>query len=118
MPSISIYPSHVLGRRLRFLRELRGWSQEKVGVDIGLDESSARTRISRYELGVHEPPIATARLLSKALDVPLPYLYCEDEQVAKMLLALHHVKPCRREVLIARFLEEIFCDAGVAQHNI
>ncbi len=39
----------VVGRRIRLLREECGWSQEKLGVAIGIDESSARARISRYE---------------------------------------------------------------------
>ena len=81
-------PPSVLGHRLRSRREALGWSQEKVGILIGLDESSSRARISRYELGVHEPPIATARLLAAALDVPLPFLYCDDDEVAELLLVL------------------------------
>jgi transcriptional regulator with XRE-family HTH domain len=35
----------VFGRRLRARREALGWSQEKVGVLIGIDESSSRARI-------------------------------------------------------------------------
>jgi transcriptional regulator with XRE-family HTH domain len=73
---------------MRARREELGWSQEKVGVLIGLDESSSRARISRYELGVHEPPIAIARLIADALRVPLPYLYCDDDDVAALLLAM------------------------------
>jgi transcriptional regulator with XRE-family HTH domain len=49
------------------VRERLGYSLEKVGVAIGLDESSSRARISRYELGVHEPPYATAQLIAEAL---------------------------------------------------
>lgn len=65
---------------------------------IGIDESSSRARISRYELGVHEPPVATARLLAVALTVPLAYLYCEDDEVAGLLLALNDLsKGVRRE---------------------
>lgn len=109
MPAINAPPSAVLGQRLRYLREMRGWSQEKVGVEIGLDESSARTRISRYELGVHEPPIATARLLANVMGVPLAYLYCEDEQVASLLLALHHAKPADRQVTITKLFQEMGC---------
>lgn len=71
----------VVGRRIRLLREGHGWSQEKLGVAIGIDESSARARISRYELGVHEPPLPTVRLIADALGVPLMYLYCEDDKV-------------------------------------
>lgn len=55
MPSEPLDSSNVVGRRMRSRREELGWSQEKVGVLIGIDESSSRARISRYELGTHEP---------------------------------------------------------------
>jgi transcriptional regulator with XRE-family HTH domain len=84
-------PISIVGRRMRERREALGLAQEKVGVAIGLDESSARARISRYELGVHEPPFATAKLLANVLEVPLPYLYCEEEETAELLLALHKI---------------------------
>lgn len=96
--SSDLPPLAVVGRRMRSRREELGWSQEKLGVLIGLDESASRARISRYELGVHEPPVATARLIAEALGVPLPYLYCDDEDVAALLLALFGLpKGARRE---------------------
>lgn len=98
MSSGPVRTQSVLGSRMRARRESLGWSQEKVGVLIGIDESSSRARISRYELGVHEPPVATARLIARALDVPLPYLYCEDDDVAMLLVALHELpKTMRKE---------------------
>lgn len=36
----SVQVSNVVGRRMRARREELGWSQEKVGVLIGIDESS------------------------------------------------------------------------------
>ncbi|TFI47650.1 XRE family transcriptional regulator [Diaphorobacter sp. DS2] len=48
-------------------------------------------RISRYELGTHEPPVKTARLIADALNVPLAYLYCEDEDIATLLLKLRQL---------------------------
>lgn len=44
---------------------------EMDGALIEIDESSNRARISRYELGVHEPAAATARLIADALGVSL-----------------------------------------------
>jgi len=85
------HPISIVGRRMRERREALGLAQEKVGVAIGLDESSARARISRYELGVHEPPFATVKLLARALDVPPPYMYCEEQDIAELLLALHKI---------------------------
>jgi transcriptional regulator with XRE-family HTH domain len=92
------------GRRLRQRREALGLAQEKVGVAIGLDESSARARISRYELGVHEPPIRTAQLIAAALNVPLPYLYCDEDEIAELLLLLTRLAPDERGMFVQDFL--------------
>ena len=105
MPSSQSVP--VVGRRMRQLRELKGWSQEKVGVLIGIDESSSRARISRYELGVHEPPVPTARLIADALGVPLTYLYCEDDGMAALLLALHNLDASERSRKVEVFLGQL-----------
>lgn len=93
----------VFGRRLRARREALGWSQERVGVLIGIDESSSRARISRYELGVHEPAVPTAKLIADALKVPLAHLYCEDDGIAALLLALHQISPTERAVRVEQF---------------
>jgi transcriptional regulator with XRE-family HTH domain len=97
----------VVGRRTRQLREQSGLSQEKVGVAIGIDESSSRARISRYELGVHEPPVPTARLIASALGAPLAYLYCEDDNVALLLLALDKLDAYQRDRKVAEFLGQL-----------
>ena len=102
-------PISIVGRRMRERREALGLAQEKVGVAIGLDESSARARISRYELGVHEPPFATVKLLANVLEVPPPYMYCEEQDIADLLLALHKIPSKVRKqkvgVLIAHMAE-------------
>ena len=107
MPSKSLRSTNVVGRRMRSRREELGWSQEKVGVLIGIDESSSRARISRYELGTHEPPVGTARLIADALGVPLEHLYCEDDDVAALLLALAELKGKARQATIAGWLRDL-----------
>lgn len=97
----------VLSARLRQRREELGWSQEKVGVAIGIDESSSRTRISRYESGIHEPPVAIAMLLADALKVPLSYLYCVEEDVAALLLALYGMPEAERKKQIGALTEQL-----------
>jgi transcriptional regulator with XRE-family HTH domain len=97
----------IVGRRIKELREQLGWSQEKIGVAIGIDESSSRARISRYELGVHEPPVPTARLIADTLGVPLAYMYCEDDKVAALLLVLHQMKPAARDRKVAELLQQL-----------
>jgi transcriptional regulator with XRE-family HTH domain len=97
----------IVGKRIKALREELGMSQEKVGVAIGIDESSSRARISRYGLGVHEPPIPTARLIANAPGVPLSYLYCEDDSIAELLLALNKLSPDQRDTKVKSFILEL-----------
>lgn len=78
---------------------------------IGIEESSARARISRYELGVHEPPVPTARLVAEVLGVPLMYLYCEDDQMAGLLLRLHRLRPEERKQMVAEFISHLNCES-------
>ncbi|WP_050812413.1 helix-turn-helix domain-containing protein [Acidovorax radicis] len=107
MPSEPLESSNVVGHRMRSRREELGWSQEKVGVLIGIDESSARARISRYELGLHEAPVKTARQIAEALGAPLEYLYCEDDNLAAVLLSLAKLKPNARKQVVSRWLAEL-----------
>jgi transcriptional regulator with XRE-family HTH domain len=78
-----------------------------VGVLIGIEESSSRARISRYELGVHEPPVATSRLLASALGVPLAYLYCDEDDTAALLLALNEMSPSARTLEARKLLSAL-----------
>jgi len=97
----------IVGRRMRERREALGLAQEKIGVAIGLDESSARARISRYELGVHEAPVPTAKQIASALKVPLAYLYCEDDSTASLLAALHKLNVKERAIRVQKYLADL-----------
>jgi len=105
-------PNSIVGRRMRERREALGLAQEKVGVAIGLDESSARARISRYELGVHEPPFATVKLLAEVLQVPVIYLFCEDEDIADLLVLLHTLPVQERKHWVQREVARLAYASG------
>ena len=74
-------PNKVLGTRIRLFRQKRGLSQEQLGVLLGFEESSARTRISRYETGHHEPPYLISCRIANILSIPVHILYCLDESL-------------------------------------
>lgn len=103
----SKHSPNIVGRRMRLRREELGLSQEKVGVRIGIDESSSRARISRYELGTHEPPVETARLIAKALGVPLAYLYCDEEDVAQLLKELATQSASQRRARVSQWMLDL-----------
>ena len=84
-----------------------GIAQDKLGVKIGLDESVASARISRYESGVHEPPIKTARDIAHALDAPLGYLYCDDDRLAEIILAASELPADDQEQLLKSLKERL-----------
>ena len=84
----STQPS-VWARRLKDARLAAGLSQRQLGIDAGLDEFVASTRVNRYELGIHRPDYGIALKLAQALDVPVAFLYCDDDGMAETLLALH-----------------------------
>jgi transcriptional regulator with XRE-family HTH domain len=94
-------PSTLFGRRLRAARGRAGIAQDKLGVLIGLDESSSSARMSRYETGVHEPPFSTALNLAEALDVPVAYFYCDDERLAELLIQYGAFDEPRKKKLLA-----------------
>lgn len=105
--SISRTTTTIVGRRLRERRKALGWSLEHVGVEIGLDESSARARISRYELGEHQPAEETAMLLAKVLGVPYAYLHCENDRLAEIILATSELPASDQEQMLQSLRERI-----------
>lgn len=82
------HPQSLFGLRLRTARERANLPQDRLGVLIGLDEGCSSARISRYETGIHQPPVEVAENLAEVLGVPTAYFYCADDQMAEVLLDL------------------------------
>ncbi|MBK3812772.1 helix-turn-helix domain-containing protein [Paraburkholderia nemoris] len=81
------HSASLFGRRLRDARRQADIPQDRLGIQIGLDEHTASARMSRYETGVHEPAFEIAVKLAKALHLPAAYFYCEDDDLADLVLA-------------------------------
>lgn len=90
----------VFQRRLKQARGLRQLSQKELGIQAGLDPFVASTRINRYELGVHEPDMATIERLATALSVPTAYLFAEDDRLARLILAFDRLSIAEKERLL------------------
>lgn len=76
-------------------------SQEKLGVMAGIAEESASARMNQYEQGIHLPDLGLASRLADAVDVPLAYLFCTEDDLARLLLAAHSLSPEQRQQLLA-----------------
>ncbi|MBX9346032.1 helix-turn-helix domain-containing protein [Chromobacterium vaccinii] len=90
-------PATVFGRRLREARQQAAIPQDRLGIEIGLDEGTASARISRYETGAHEPPFGIAVKLAQVLSVPTAYFYCEDDELADLIRILGRIAKDDRE---------------------
>jgi transcriptional regulator with XRE-family HTH domain len=96
----------VLAKRLKEARQLKGLSQERLGVLAGIDEFSSSARVNQYERGKHAPDWLTVERLAGVLDVPVAYLYAVDDDEAQLLLKFHGLSaPLRDRVL--RFIDEL-----------
>ena len=90
----------LFSRRLKDARIKAGLSQKRLGIEAGIDEFVASTRINSYEKGVHQADEATAILLAHVLGVPLAYFYAEDDSLAEMILGFCQLNRAdRNEVL-------------------
>jgi len=95
MLAINAIAPNVLAIRLRQARESAGIPQDRLGVLIGLDEGCASARISRYESGIHQPPLKTVQLIAQKLNVPTAYLFCEDDLLAEIILKLSRLSKAK-----------------------
>ena len=89
-------------KRLKEARMALGLSQKQLGIEAGLDEFVASTRVNRYELGVHAPDYPMAVRLAAVLQVPVAYLYCDNDEMAQMVLAFHKApRAARKRAMVA-----------------
>ena len=79
---------------------MAGIPQYQLGVLAGLEESSSSARISRYESGMYVPQPNFLAKIAAVLDVPVPYFYCVDDQLAELILVYHRLSGRKRKSLL------------------
>ena len=58
-----------IGERIRYIRNLRGMTQKRLGMAIGFDEKTADVRMAQYESGARTPKEKMINDLANVLDV-------------------------------------------------
>ncbi|RRO04075.1 helix-turn-helix domain-containing protein, partial [Pectobacterium aquaticum] len=76
--------------RLKTARLQANLTQEKLGVLAGIEEATARSRISQYESGIHRPTFEMMCAFAKVLNVPECYFYTVDDDFSEIILKLHN----------------------------
>jgi transcriptional regulator with XRE-family HTH domain len=92
----------IFAKRLKAARTLRGLSQRALGGLVSDSKSNGSVLINRYEQEVNRADMDTAAALAKALDVPLAYLFAEEEDQAELLLAFKQLSKAERSKLLTQ----------------
>jgi transcriptional regulator with XRE-family HTH domain len=92
----------VFPRRLKQARQRSGFTQEQLGIQAGIDEFSASTRINQYEKGKHTPAIQTSQRLARALLVPTGFLYEDDDLLATLLAIAGRLSKENKKALLVQ----------------
>ncbi|RNM04045.1 helix-turn-helix domain-containing protein [Dickeya undicola] len=79
----------MLPARLKTARLRADLTQEKLGVLAGIEEETARSRVSQYEGGIHRPTFEMMCAFAKVLNVPECYFYTVSDDFADMILELY-----------------------------
>ncbi len=82
----------MLPKRLEDARTQAGLTQEKLGVMAGIDETTARSWISQYEIGIHRPSFEMVCTIAQVLNIPEGYFYTLDDEFAKNIVELYRQK--------------------------
>lgn len=93
-------------KRLKEARLAAGLSQERLGIEAGIDPASASARMNRYELGNREPDLTLVERLAEVMGVPMPYLYAEDDAMAELILKFGKLTTAKQEIVL-RIVDEV-----------
>lgn len=79
---------------------MRGLSQRALGGMVSGDKANGSVRINRYEQQVNRADMEAAAALAHALEVPLAYLFAEEDDQADLLLAFAKLSKAERAKLL------------------
>ena len=89
-----------IGKRLKEARLQEGLSQKALGIKAGIDQFAASARMNQYETGKHMPDFGTLTRIARVLNVPASYFYCEDNELAQLVLRWPRISKRKRKQLL------------------
>jgi len=87
--------------RLKEARKRASMTQKELGIRIGMDQSSASSRMNHYEKDRHTPDIQTLQRMADELKVPLNYLFCDSEESAELACLIDELTLEEKKELIS-----------------
>lgn len=74
--------------RLKQARKAAGYTQQRIGIALGMEPNTASARMNQYEKGKHSPDYTTMKRIADELGVPVAFFYCEEDVLAELILEL------------------------------
>ncbi|ETK18224.1 XRE family transcriptional regulator [Pseudomonas sp. FH4] len=90
----------IFSKRLREARKISKMSQERLGIEAGIDPASASARMNQYENDKHEPNINIVRQIADVLNLPTAYFYALEDDTARLLMLFHRLSEEKRLSLL------------------
>lgn len=90
-----------VSQRLREARLNAELSQKILGIKAGIDQFSASARMNQYETDKHVPDFGTLKRIAKILKVPTSYFYCEDDQLAQLIIGWTKASKQKKQKLLS-----------------
>ena len=91
----------IIGKRLKQAQERAGISSQlKFGLAAGFIESGLSARMSQYFTGKHQPDLQIIKLLAAVVKTPACYFYCEDDQLADLILKFGSLDEAQKKQLL------------------
>ena len=91
-----------LAHRLRSARQAANFTQQQLGIRLGMDPNTASARMNQYEKGKHAPDYQTAKRMADELGVPVAYLYCDDDVLAELICVIAKLKESEKAELLEK----------------
>jgi transcriptional regulator with XRE-family HTH domain len=92
----------IIAKRLKEARLRAGISSQKeLGIRAGINEFGASSRMNHYEQGKHKPDVLILKRLAVVVQVPVPYFYCEDDELADLILKFGTLNEVQKKRLLA-----------------
>lgn len=95
----------VFSRRLKEARKTAGLSQERLGIESGIDPASASARMNQYENDKHTPNSLTVVQIATALNLPAAYFHSVDDDEARLLVLFYRLDAPRKKRVLALAVE-------------
>jgi transcriptional regulator with XRE-family HTH domain len=89
----------IIAARIKEGRQSADMTLQALGVAVGIEEETAKTRMHQYENGVHHPPMSMLERIATVLHKPTEWFICSEE-MKEIVLEIYLLPSEQRKTLL------------------